>query len=153
MIITEVIYSEVYKDIFHMFQEHWNELGEAGGSSNLSIDHHLLMSLDSSGMYKCFTAEHDGKCIGYASWVISRGIHSASDIYATTDAVYVDKEYRESLMGAGVRLLKYSEKVLREKYKVNIIQFSMNINYDLGSLLSKMGYEISEIKYSKKLEG
>lgn len=151
ILIKEQNYKDFYKDIFPMFQDHWEELGEKGGSTNFALDHHLMMHLNDTGMYKCFTVEYKGKYIGYCSWVLSNGIHSASDLYATTDAVYIDKEYRDSLLGAGIKLLRYSEKVLKEKYKVDIIQFSMNVNYDLTKLLTRMGYEISEVKYSKKL--
>lgn len=151
MIIKEQSYKDIYKDVYPLCQKHWEELGEKGGSTDFAINHHLMMHLNSAGIYKCFTVEYKGKYIGYCAWVLSHGIHSASDLYATTDAVFIDKEYRESLLGAGIKLLRYSEKVLKEKYKVDIIQFSMNVNYDLTKLLTHMGYEISEVKYSKKL--
>jgi len=151
ILIEEQSYKDFYKEVYPLMQSHWDELGEKGGSTNFAIDHHLMMYLNSTGMYKCFTVKYKGKYIGYSSWVLSNGIHNATDLYATADAVYIGREYRESLLGAGIKLLKYSEKVLKEKYKVDIMQFSMNVNYDLSKLLSRMGYEISEVKYSKKV--
>ena len=142
-----------YKDEAHsIFVDHWKELGEVGGSTTFSLSADTMCMLADSGNYVSYVArKDDGTIIGYMTYVVTQGIHSSTDTYACTDAVYVVREYRSSLAGIGLKLLKFAEKDLKETFKVSVIQFAMNTAYDLTSFIRKLDYIPSEIRFNKRL--
>jgi hypothetical protein len=105
------------------------------------------------GTYISFVVMDDDQYIGYWGYALTQGIHLASDKYAITDAVYIDKKYRDSLLGAGIKLLKHAERVLTDKYQVTVLQFGMNVNYDISGLLERMGYIKAQVNYNKYVGG
>lgn len=152
MIIKQAKFSNIYHKLYPMLQNHWDELGEVESCGKFQLDVARLMMLENLNQYICFTADIDGETVGYMSVVITPGIHTMSDTYAITDATYVSPEYRNSLAGIGLKLLKHAEKVLKEDYNVTVFQFGVNKNNEgIRSFLEKMGFKESQINYNKRL--
>lgn len=146
-----VKFKDIYLELEPMFQEHWEELGHRGGFNKFRLDIAKFMYLEDKGLLAVTVAIRDGKIIAYTNFLMDSINHNADKIGAYVDAMYVAKEYRNSIAGIGYKLLKFSEKALREQFGVGVIQFAVNINYDVSGFLKRVGYVESETIYIKKI--
>jgi GNAT superfamily N-acetyltransferase len=146
-----VKFKDVYEDFMPMMQQHWDEIGHRGGFKDFKLDIGKYLYIESKNLLACFVAIKDGEYVGYVCCTLDSLNHNATEMGAMTDAVYVVPEYRNSVAGIGYRLLKFTEKQLKEQFNVTAMQFVVNTNYDVGVFLNKMGYEVSDIVYTKTL--
>ena len=148
-----VKFSDVYHELHKLMKEHWDELGHRGGFKELLLDIPKFLYLEERNMVAVTVAVKDNKIIGYGNFLIESINHNANKLSAYVDALYVDKNYRNSLAGVGYKLLTFSEKILRNEFNTSAMQFAVNINYDISGLLKKSGYVETETIYIKTIEG
>ena len=147
----EVLFSETYIDIYPMLQDHWDELGQAGGFKDFNLDFAKYQYMEERGLLVCAVAMKDGAIIGYMCYVLDPMGHNSKYMRAISDAMYVVPKYRETIAGVGNRLLKFAEKRLHDVYGAKAISIGVNVNYDLSGFLEKSGYTKSEVVYLKTL--
>ena len=146
-----VKFADVYKDLMPMMQQHWDELGHRGGFTDFNLDAGKYLYIESKNLLACTVAIRDGKYIGYICCMLEALNHNATELGAVTDAVYIVPEYRDSIAGYGYRLLKFTETQLRNSFNVTAMQFVVNTNYNVGGFLNKVGYQTSDVVYTKVL--
>jgi hypothetical protein len=146
------LFAEVYEELSPMCQAHWDELGHKGGFDEFVLDIPKFLYLESRNLLVVTVAVKDSVIIGYVNCFIDSVNHNANKTVAMVDAMYVTKKYRSTMSGVGYKLLKFTEKVLREELGVGSMQFSVNVNYDISEFLIKIGYTHSETIYVKIIE-
>lgn len=153
MKIQEENFEEAYQDFISLYDKHWQECGEIEGGNKLDLNTYLLVKSSQLGHYVAFTVRGDyGTPIGYATFFVSNGIHTFCDMYAKTDAVYIRPDYRSvGLLSYGYKLIRYAESVLKDKYGIDVIQFDMNLNFDISALLDRLGYKPAEVRFNKRV--
>lgn len=130
-----------YKDqIRDLFNQHWDEIGEAGGHQVLEPDDAQYEALGRMGMHTGIVAWDKGEIIGYVSIFMNNHYHHLGVKYATIDTYYIKPEYRKTNPWLGVNLLKYAQDVVQYKYKCKYIRLYENVKYDLGPLTRRLGY-------------
>lgn len=140
--------SNIIHELEDIIPDHWEEVALDRSSTPLSPDWDVYRAIDAAGGFHTVTARDSGKLVGYSIYVVSKNLHYASVYQAETDVFYLAPSYRKGL--AGVRLLKFSEKTLKEK-GVNKVISKAKLHNQVGKLLEMIGYNPIETVYAKKL--
>ena len=114
----------------------------------LAPDYNTYMEIEKLGMFHGFTARKDGKLIGYATYTTMPMLHHLTTKAAVCDLLYITPEHRGGWLG--VKLLKFSESVLKDR-GADLLIMNIKTKHDFGAMLKRLGYEHTEVQYSKHL--
>ncbi len=100
--------------------------------------------------YVGFTVRDDeGTCVGYSGFAVSDHLYFPQYKVAQQDTLYLREDCRRGAVG--IRLIKYSEKILKGKYEVNLILQNSTPKRDLSNLFKRLGYSESDRVFIKEL--
>ena len=127
---------------------HWTEL-EGEGYYDLDPDWQTYFLMQEHGMYLAVTAREEGRLVGYVGFVVQHSmLHYKGVKCAHVDLLYMHPEFRTGLHA--VRMMRYAHDVLDE---MGIDEATVNakITYDISPLLKRVGYELMEFSYRRKV--
>ena len=112
-------------------------------------DYEQYKRAESMGMLRIYTARDDvdGKLIGYGVFFVKGNIHYKDSLQAVQDIIYIDKEKR----GLGMMFIKFCDDKLRED-GVQVIYHHVKAQHNFGRGLERMGYELIDLIYGKRLD-
>lgn len=113
----------------------------------LDIDEESYQKIEESGALICFTARDPSGIIGYSIYFLKRNIRYQSSIQAVQDVIFVDPEKR----GFGMKFIGWCDDELRE-LGVQAVYHHVKAKHDFGPGLKRMGYELIDIVYGKRLD-
>lgn len=145
----EVLFSDHYEKLKPVFEEHFKEVGHAGGPDRVDIDACYYLQHEQLGALKCFAALDGDEVVGYISATMYSHPHYRGTRFAATDALYVSPEHRKSRVG--LKLIQFTEHTLSIKYGVKYLQIVSNSNLDLSKYLERQGYSKSDITFCKRI--
>ncbi len=111
-------------------------------------DYNTYMELEQQGLFHGFTARRDGRLVGYATFITIRDLHHRNTKIAMSDMIYVLPSERGAWLGS--KILMFAERVLKDS-GVNVMIVNTKIEHDFKSILTRIGYEPTEVQYSKHL--
>jgi len=103
--------------------------------------------LEKAGFVRAYTARLDGKLIGFALFFFSPHLHFKSHIFAMHDILYIMPEHR----GFGYKFLKWCNEQL-EKDGASVIYYAVNLHFNYGSLLKRLGFELADHLYTRSVK-
>jgi hypothetical protein len=153
MNIEEIKLDKYYWEKLKPFlQEQHDELGMNGGPKELDIAYDSYEYMQSHHVYVGFVVEDDdGEIVGYAGFTIYQHPHYAMKRFAISDVLYIVPKYRESNPFAIFKLIRFAEKRLRFKYRVNYLQLVENSSKDLSIMMRRLNMTLSDKVYVKEL--
>ena len=144
----EETYEDVKKEIIPLLVEHWKEIGTLDkDTAKLKPNWTWYKTLSDKGFLYVATVRKDTKLIGYCVCIIAPHIHYTDIMVAENDILFLKKEYRKGLVG--YKLLKYT--VSKLKKKVQLITIGTKVKYNFGSVLTKLGFELTEYKFTMEI--
>lgn len=155
MKIIETRYTEALaKELQPLLEKHWREIANYQSVIPLAVNWDVYRQADAGGKLAVLVAREGDIMIGYSVFMLVRGAHYRSSLFAMNDVIYVLPEYRHGR--TGLALIKESEKLLRAKGCVKISWHVKERNADgttnpLGAILRKLGYDVEEICMGKLL--
>lgn len=150
LIFAREPYSDsLIKEMLPLWQIHHDEIP---GYKDIPLDPDLLMyeQVDRAGLLRIFTVrvETSGKLIGYQVLFVMRHPHSRNSLQATQDIIFLSKEFRKGLNG--YKFLKYcSDKLIEDG--VQAIFQHISAAHDFGPVLKRMGYELCDLVYARRI--
>ena len=112
----------------------------------LDPDKNVYLSFDLAGFLRVYTARIEGVLVGYAVFVVTPNHRYRSMLVAQQDVFFVKKENR----GFGPAFVRWCDARLVEA-GVTCIARSTVPKYDFSPLLGRMGYEIAETSYWRRV--
>lgn len=113
----------------------------------LNLDKLIYSSLDKSGVLKFFTIRDGQRLIGYASLVASK--HPHYDIKCSyQDGLFLDAAYRGKLVG--FKFIQWCDDNLK-KDGVTLSTQNVNKNHNFGRMLTKIGYDLTDLMFTRRL--
>lgn len=106
-------------------------------------------SLATIGSLRIFTARLAGQLVGYQVFFVANHPHRLYSLEATQDMLYLAISARRGT--AGLRFIRFCDEVLREE-GVKVIHHPIDAKHDLGVILRRMGYELTDLTYAKKIQ-
>lgn len=137
---------DVLEESKTLLQKHWEEIAHYKDIP-LEPDYEQYLKLESIGATRSFTARtEDGILIGYAVFFIKHNIHYKSSLQALQDIIFVDKKYR----GLGFMFIKFTDEQLKLE-GIQVVYQHVKAKYNFGPLLDRLGYELVDLIYAKRL--
>lgn len=148
MIFAQEILTEDLKvELMPLFAGHCDEIS-VFPEAELCPDWESYDGMQNYLRLKIYTARENGELAGYAFYIVMPHLHYSKSLFAFQDLLYLKPEYRGD--GNGVGLIKYSEKKLKKLGVDRITQHSKE-KKDLTGLLTRLGYELCDIIFTKRL--
>lgn len=113
----------------------------------LSIDWGKLKVLEEKGFLKLFVMREDEKIVGYASFILHYSVEYSTTYQASLNNIFIHPEYR----GNGGKFILWCDEQLK-KYGIKIVYHHVKAKNDYGGLLKRLGYDIMNIEYAKRLD-
>ena len=142
--------SQVQSDIEPLINLHWKEIALNQDNIKLNPDWEAYANLESEGKLQIFTAREGDLLVGYFVVTLGYNIHYKDHLCASNDVIYMHKDYRKGF--AGIRLIKFAEKVLRED-GVSTLTINTKIHQPFDKVLERLKFKPIERVYSKYLKG
>lgn len=117
----------------------------------LSLDHAGYAAAEKAGAHILFTArdgDEDGdELVGYLSMFLRRHVHAVT-LSAYQDAIYLKPEHRQGWNAQG--LIAFADANLRSN-NVGVVYQFVPTAHDFGAVLRQLGYNPTEIVWSRHL--
>lgn len=140
--------ADVLEEIKPLLMDHYREIAHYQDIA-LDPDYDFYKASQERGLLRIFTARADDRLIGYAIYFVARSHKYRSSIQATQDILFLHPDYRRG--GTGYRLIEFADSQLRSEGVQVVIQHVKAI-HDFGSLLTRMGYELQDLYYTRRLD-
>lgn len=136
------------EDIAPLLEKHWNEISHYPDIL-LDPDYDKYLEIEKAGILRCFTARDENKLIGYVIYFVSTNPHCKSSIQAIQDLLFIQPDNRGIFLGT--KLLKFANIELG-KEGVQVEYQNINAKHNFGPMLERIGYELIELVYAKRLD-
>lgn len=140
--------SEIWDELMPLLFAHWTEIAHYQDIS-LDPDVEAYAKVEEMGALRCYTARADGLLVGYVVFFVRHNLHYRVSFQAVQDVLFLSPEYRHG--GAGVKLIRYSERQLAEDGVQAVYHHAKRTN-QVGKLLLRLGYEHIDEIYGKRLD-
>ena len=134
-------------DIEPLIMDHWNDSGIFDDVVP-DIDWDTYLIIEERGMFKTFSARHNGNLVGYQGYTIMPHHHYKKMMVASQTVIFILKEYRKGFVGS--KFIDFAE-ILLSKSGVDMILQHTKDRKDLSVLFKRKGYEIMDHVYIKRL--
>jgi GNAT superfamily N-acetyltransferase len=142
-------YADVIGEIRPLLEQHYQEIASFKEAIPLDPDYDRYQDLELAGALVIIAARREGRLVGYSIFFLAPHPHYKSTIFAGNDIVFLRPEERSG--GLGVRLIRESERIVRELGAKQISWHIKPVN-DFSPLLERLGYARHEIIMAKLLE-
>lgn len=145
-------YAEVIDEIKPLLEQHHQEVDIYSDKVKINPDYNSFQVLESLGMLDIYTArdsDANNALIGYCVTLIQKHHHYSDHVYAINDILYVDPEYRHTEVAPEL-ISKVEERMV--SLGVSVMTFNMKPYKPFKTLMDSLGFEESEIQYSKYIK-
>ena len=140
--------SDIWEEIQGLLQAHYEEIAHYQDIP-LDPDQEAYMAAEAQGQLRVYTVRDTTKLVGYGVFFVKRNIHYRSSIQAVQDILFLSPEYRKGRVG--VRLIQHAEKALAAE-GVQAVYHHVKRTNQVGRLLARLGYELIDEVYGKRLD-
>lgn len=140
--------SESWTEVEPLLRNHWREIAHYQDIS-LDPDKEAYAMLENAGALRCYSMRDEaGALVGYVAFFVRMNMHYRSSLQAVQDVLYVDPAHRRTM--AGIRLIKFAECSLAAE-GVQVVYHHVKCTNRVGELLERLGYELIDRVYGKRL--
>jgi GNAT superfamily N-acetyltransferase len=140
--------SSVVEDIQPLLQSDWDEIEHQKDRRPLDPDWDAYADFESQGLFKIFTARHEGALVGYVSCFLHPDLHSKGLTSASFEILFVDKAHRNGVVGP--KLIKFAENCVKQD-GADFCFISTTGRNSATKLMQRLGYSVIETKLEKAL--
>ena len=124
---------------------------EVGHYQDLLIDPDFdrYRQIERDGKLRIHTVRMGYDLVGYGIYIVATNIHYRTVLYGQQATLYMSPWVRKGW--TGLRFLRWSEERLREDGCVVVSQH-VKSRHDFGAVLVRLGYELQDSIYTKRLD-
>jgi hypothetical protein len=138
----------IITEVQDLLMQHYEELTLNKQYIKLKPIWNRYFELESQNKFITITARIDNELVGYSGFFLDNHIHYGELKVATNDVLFLRKDARQGT--TGIKLLKYSEKVMKE-LGANKITWHIKYGNDIRPILHRMGYADEDVIVGKFL--
>lgn len=139
---------DCWAEMCELFGEHYQEIAFYKDIA-LEPDAGVYERLAAAGAIRVYTVRDGGNLVGYAMFLVRPNPHYRSSLTAVQDVLYLKPAYRRGR--TGVTLIRVAETRLRAE-GVQVVYHHVKRSNKVGRLLARMGYELVDEVYAKRLD-
>lgn len=106
-----------------------------------------LLKLEGAGVLKFYAMKKGVELIGYAMFTVGPSIEYSESVQASLTNIFIHPDHR----GYGGKFILWCDEQLK-KCNVQVVYHHVKSKNDYGVLLKRLGYDIMNIEYSKRLD-
>lgn len=136
---------EIAHEIAPNVARHYTEMTDGDDYGAPDIDWDAYIATSKAGLCRAVTVRDQGKLVGYSVYSIGRNPRYKTRIEASSDGIFLEKEYRGKY---GDQLIKKADEYLKNLgiHETNYIESDDRV----GNLLARNGYQSPYRIWSKK---
>jgi len=115
----------------------------------LDPDFGMYKKMHEVGALRIFTARIADVLVGYQIYFVSYHPHRRGSLEATQDVLYLDPEVRKGFVA--IKFIRWCDETLA-RAGVKAIHHPIDADHNFGAILQRMGYRLTDLVFSKKLE-
>lgn len=132
-------------EMIPLVQQDYDEM-EPNSPIKLSPNYEIYQKLHELDLVFLATARDDDQLVGYFLASVTAHLHHKDDLFCLSDIIWLSPKYRNK--SVGLNLFKFVEQQMIER-GVEMIVVDTKTRFPLGRLMNKLGYESSEIRFTK----
>ena len=136
------------QDAQPLLEKHWEEIALNQDMIKLNPDWDAYEQLEVDGALQIFTARDGDKLAGYFAVLVRKHLHYVDHVFAFSDVLFLDKEYRLGLTGP--KLMRFAENCMK-KDGVSVMIVNTKTHRPFDVILKWLGFKHIENIYSKVL--
>lgn len=140
--------STIISEVQDLLIQHYEELTLNKQHIKLKPIWSRYLALEEQGKFITVTARIENELVGYCGFFLDQHIHYENLKLATNDVLFLRKDLRQGM--AGIRLIKYSENIMRT-VGANKITWHVKYSNDIRPILHRMGYIDEDVIVGKLL--
>lgn len=140
--------ADILPEVQDLLVQHYEELTLNKHRIKLNPIWVRYLTLESQGKFVTITARMDSELVGYSGFFLDRHIHYEDLMVAANDVLYLRKDLRQGM--TGIRLIKFSEKAMRE-LGADKITWHVKYSNDIRPILHRLGYADEDVIVAKLL--
>lgn len=148
---AETFSEDLFEESLPLLTEHWREIAHYGDIP-LDPDFEVYAAIARAGQLRVFTVrtvEPTQELIGYAVFIVRPNPHYKGSVQAVQDVLFIRPSHRGGSMG--YRFIRWCDQRLRaEGAQLSI--HHVKSAHDFGPLLNRLGYELVDFIYCKRLD-
>mgnify|MGYP003109118406 FL=1 len=141
-------FANVRDEIMPLCERHWEEVAYDKETLKLNPSWDMYEKIDAAGLLNVFTLRDGDILAGYLFITVMPHLHYREHLFASSDILYIDQEYRKGHTAA--KLLRFAEKEIKH-LGVSIMAVSTRVQKPLDKLFVRLGYKNTERVYAKNL--
>jgi len=138
----------VRPEMLVLLEDNYQELTLHKDKIKLDPMWELYDAMEKRNEFYLLTARLEGELVGYSAWFVKPHIHYRDTIVANNDVIFMRADQRQGMLG--IRLVKYSEKYMKEIGAHKIVWHVKN-SLDFRPILHRLGYIDEDILVGKML--
>lgn len=139
---------DCWDEMKDLFREHYEEIAFYK-DIELDPDEDAYVKLAARGLLRIYTVRDAGALVGYVMFLVRPNPHYRRSLNAVQDVLYLKPEYRRGR--TGVTLIRVAETRLRAE-GVQVVYHHVKRTNRVGQLLARLGYELVDEVYAKRLD-
>jgi GNAT superfamily N-acetyltransferase len=145
---VEAVTPELISEISPLLSAHHDEV-QPYKDIAFEPDFESYLQAQSVGAIRLFTCRSDGRLRGYSLFFVRRSLHAKSSLQAAQDLIYLDPELRGR--GIGRDFILWCDEQMKAM-GVQVVYQHLKASHNHGPLLEKLGYEILDHIYARRLQ-
>jgi len=133
-------------EIDRLAKMHYDELMDRSDITPFAIGYEKYKALYAKGLCTLISLRIGNLLVGYAVFLTYSHLHAQANKMAQCDAMFIDPEYRKGFVG--VRFIRECERILFDN-GIDKVTWSVNPKLDWSPILTRSGYKLSSMSYSK----
>ena len=138
---------ETWDEAWTLVESHYHEIAHFR-DLKLKPNRDGYLQCESAGGIRVYTVRDDGRLVGYQVFLVSLNLHYNESLQAIQDVLYLAPDLRGRLIG--YRFIRWCDEQLRAE-GVEVVMQHVKVKHDFGPMLTRMGYELMENVYVKRL--
>lgn len=132
-----------------LLYDHWREIAKYQ-DIELKPNLPFYYRSEEAGCLRVHVLRVNGALVGYGVYIVGPNPHYSDSLQAVQDILFVRKDHR--LGRLGIKLIEFSEQLLREEGVQVIHQHAKLEHPALAQILQRRGYTAVDVIYSKRLD-
>jgi hypothetical protein len=134
------------EEAYPLLRKHYHEIAHYKDIA-LDPDFEKYILLENEEILRVFTARDENDVlVGYIVFIVAKNLHYKNTVQANQDVMFIDHEKR----GVGRKFIEFCDEELKKEGVISVSQH-IKAAHNYGTLLIKIGYELVDLVYSRRL--
>lgn len=140
--------SDIWDELYPLYEEHWKETEEYRHGQELDMDKNRYIQYEDMGFFFMFTVRDGKKLVGNMGMYVMPSMHTKK-LVATEDTLFLLPEYRKN--GNAFNFCNFVEDDMRKRGVIEVVMTVKTTN-KAYKFCERLGFQRIGYQYSKEIQ-